>query len=150
MKILRSAATSLVLLAGFGAAMIAAPTASLAQGAAPCSMAEAQYCVKGKDGSMHTAWTNACFAKKDGVKIVSKGACKSTGMAGPAMGGKAMSHGKARGHMKAKGHAKAKGHTKRHGKAKSMSKGKTDSSNKGSGASAAPASTSGTSVNKGK
>ena len=35
----------------------------------------AQYRVAEKNGFKHTAWTNTCLAKVQGIKIIHKGAC---------------------------------------------------------------------------
>ncbi len=41
-----------------------------------CPQVEMEYCVRGKDGAKFTTWTNPCFAKKSGLHILHKGACK--------------------------------------------------------------------------
>jgi hypothetical protein len=45
--------------------------------AAICPQFLAQYCVVEKDGYRHTDWTNPCFAKERGVKVLRMGACKA-------------------------------------------------------------------------
>jgi hypothetical protein len=45
--------------------------------AAICPQFLAQYCVVEKDDYKHTDWTNPCFAKERGVKILHHGACKA-------------------------------------------------------------------------
>ncbi|HTV30063.1 MAG TPA: hypothetical protein VMF32_20025 [Xanthobacteraceae bacterium] len=44
--------------------------------AAICPQFLAKYCVVEKDGFKHTDWTNPCFAKERGVKILRMGECK--------------------------------------------------------------------------
>ena len=45
--------------------------------AAICPQFLAKYCVVEKDGFKHTEWTNPCFAKEHGVKVVHMGECKA-------------------------------------------------------------------------
>jgi hypothetical protein len=45
--------------------------------AAICPQFLAQYCVVEKDGYRHADWTNPCFAKERGVKILRRSACKA-------------------------------------------------------------------------
>jgi hypothetical protein len=44
--------------------------------AAICPQFLAKYCVVEKDGFKHTDWTNPCFAKERGVKVLHMGQCK--------------------------------------------------------------------------
>jgi len=64
------------LLLGLAFAAIIIPAGNRAR-AAICPQFLAQYCVVEKDGYKHTDWTNPCFAKERGVKVVHKGACKA-------------------------------------------------------------------------
>ena len=64
------------LLLGLAFAAIIIPAGNRAT-AAICPQFLAQYCVVEKDGYKHTDWTNPCFAKERGVKVVHKGACKA-------------------------------------------------------------------------
>jgi hypothetical protein len=70
------AVSSLALLIGFAALMAIVPAGNRAA-AAICPQFLAQYCVVEKDGYRHTEWTNPCFAKERGIKVVHKGACKA-------------------------------------------------------------------------
>jgi hypothetical protein len=45
--------------------------------AAICPQFLARYCVVEKDGFKRTDWTNPCFAKERGAKILHMGACKA-------------------------------------------------------------------------
>jgi hypothetical protein len=65
--------TALGLLVGI-AAVATAMTSNVAAAAA-CPYVLAQYCVAEKNGFKHTAWTNKCLAKVQGIKIIHKGAC---------------------------------------------------------------------------
>lgn len=62
---------------GFAAAITAAvvfnPVASRAQ---VCPQFLAQYCVVEKNGFHHTAWTNPCFAKQEGLRVLHPGMCE--------------------------------------------------------------------------
>ena len=44
--------------------------------AAICPQFLAKYCVVEKDGFKHTTWTNPCFAKERGAKVLHRRACK--------------------------------------------------------------------------
>jgi len=81
MRILRTT-TLAALLAGIAATVSSVPAANHAAAAVmkTCPQSEMEYCVRGKDGFKHTAWTNHCFAKESGLHILHKGACKGTGM----------------------------------------------------------------------
>jgi hypothetical protein len=68
--------SSLALLMGLTAALTSIPAGNRAA-AAICPQFLAQYCVVEKDGYKHTDWTNPCFAKERGVKILHRGACKA-------------------------------------------------------------------------
>ncbi len=68
--------SSLTLLAGLTSIMTFVPASNRAA-AAICPQFLAQYCVVEKDGYKHTEWTNPCFAKEHGIKVVHKGACKA-------------------------------------------------------------------------
>jgi hypothetical protein len=68
--------SSLTLLAGLAAVMIFVPAGNRAA-AAICPQFLTQYCVVEKDGYKHAEWTNPCFAKEHGIKVVHKGACKA-------------------------------------------------------------------------
>lgn len=67
--------TCLAILAATAASLVWLAPGGRAQ-AAFCPQYVAQYCVKEKDGFVHTAWTNPCFAKERGAKILYRGACK--------------------------------------------------------------------------
>jgi hypothetical protein len=75
MKIVRMSAMYLAILAGIAATMISMPAGNRAQ-AAVCPFVLYEACVKEKDGFIHTEWTNGCFAKERGAKILYRGACK--------------------------------------------------------------------------
>jgi hypothetical protein len=68
--------SSLTLLAGLAAGMTFVPAGNRAA-AAICPQFLARYCVVEKDGYKHTDWTNPCFAKEHGIRVVHKGACKA-------------------------------------------------------------------------
>ena len=68
--------SSFTLLVGLAAAVTCIPAGNQAA-AAICPQFLAQYCVVEKDGYKHTDWTNPCFAKERGVKILRRGACKA-------------------------------------------------------------------------
>jgi hypothetical protein len=63
-----------------GAATIAAATAytppSASAQAAVCPQFVVLSCVVEKNGFRHDAWTNACFAKEDGITYLHVGACE--------------------------------------------------------------------------
>jgi len=59
------------------AAVMTAMTAGNRAAAAICPQFLAQYCVVEKDGSKQTTWTNPCFAKERGAKVLHRGACKA-------------------------------------------------------------------------
>jgi hypothetical protein len=75
MKVLRTSALYLAALAAIAATMIFVPAGNRAQ-AEICPFVIYQVCLKEKDGFKHTAWTNECFAKQMGAKILYKGPCK--------------------------------------------------------------------------
>jgi hypothetical protein len=75
MKILRTGASYLAIVTGIAATMTSISASNRAE-AAFCPQYVAEYCVVEKDGFRHTAWTNPCFAKKRGERILYKGACK--------------------------------------------------------------------------
>jgi hypothetical protein len=68
--------SSLALLIGLAVAVTCVPAGNRAV-AAICPQFLAQYCVVEKDGYKHTDWTNPCFAKEQGRKILRRGACKA-------------------------------------------------------------------------
>jgi hypothetical protein len=68
--------SSLILLIGLAAALTFVPAGNGAA-AAICPQFLAQYCVVEKDGYKHTDWSNPCFAKEQGRKILRRGACKA-------------------------------------------------------------------------
>jgi hypothetical protein len=68
--------SSLALVIGLATVMTFVPTANRAT-AAICPQFLAQYCIVEKDGYKHIAWTNPCFAKERGVKVLRMGACKA-------------------------------------------------------------------------
>jgi hypothetical protein len=65
----------MMLLAGFAAGMTFVPAGNRAA-AAICPQFLAQYCVVEKDGYQHTEWTNPCFAKERGIRVLHMRACK--------------------------------------------------------------------------
>ena len=67
--------SSLALL--IGSAVVALVPAGNRATAAICPQFLAQYCVVEKDGYKHTDWTNPCFAKERGRRILHRGACKA-------------------------------------------------------------------------
>jgi hypothetical protein len=82
MRIVRTS-TLLALFAAITAAAASMPTGhpAMAEGMMKmCPMEDMEFCVRGKDGSKHTEWTNPCFAKQSGMHILHKGACKGMGM----------------------------------------------------------------------
>ena len=58
-----------------GIAAVAMAMTSTIASAKACPYVLAQYCVAEKNGFKHTAWTNTCLAKIQGIKIIHKGAC---------------------------------------------------------------------------
>jgi hypothetical protein len=58
-----------------GVAAVATAMSSTIASAKDCPYVLAQYCVAEKNGFKHTAWTNKCLAKIQGIKIIHKGAC---------------------------------------------------------------------------
>jgi hypothetical protein len=64
---------SLVVLAGIAVTVMSAPS-SQAKGL--CPQYVAKYCVVNKDGTRQTAWTNPCFAKAKGQRVLHLGACE--------------------------------------------------------------------------
>ena len=68
--------SSLALLAGLTIAVTLGPAGNRAS-AAICPQFLAKYCVVEKDGFKHTEWTNPCFAKERGAKVVHMGECKA-------------------------------------------------------------------------
>jgi hypothetical protein len=74
--LVRRTTSTLALLAGLAIAATSIPAGNRAA-AAICPQFLAQYCVVEKDGYKHTDWTNPCFAKERGVKILHRGACKA-------------------------------------------------------------------------
>jgi hypothetical protein len=73
MKFSRKHAISLAVLAGIAVTVMSAP-ASQAKGV--CPQFVAKYCVVNKDGTRQTAWTNPCFAKARGQRVLHRGACE--------------------------------------------------------------------------
>jgi 3-dehydroquinate dehydratase len=67
--------SSAILLAAAAGTMTSVAIADRAQAAA-CPFVLMQSCVAEKDKFMHTAWTNSCLAKGQGLHILYKGACK--------------------------------------------------------------------------
>ena len=72
------------MLAGTVAVMSLIPAGNRAvaagMGMGMCPQHEMEYCVHGKDGFKHTAFTNHCFAKQMGMHILHKGPCKDAMM----------------------------------------------------------------------
>ena len=68
--------SSLALLVGLTMAAALVPAGNRAS-AAICPQFLAKYCVVEKDGFRHTQWTNPCFAKERGAKVVHMGECKA-------------------------------------------------------------------------
>jgi hypothetical protein len=73
--LVQKAISSPALPIGLAAAVIFIPAATPAS-AAICPQFLAKYCVIEKDGFKHTDWTNPCFAKDRGVKVLHMGECK--------------------------------------------------------------------------
>ena len=67
--------SSLALLVGLTIAVTLVPAGNHAT-AAICPQFLAKYCVVEKDGFKHTQWTNPCFAKERGAKVLHMGECK--------------------------------------------------------------------------
>jgi hypothetical protein len=68
--------SSRVLLVGFTIAAIFFAAGNRAS-AAICPQFLAQYCIVEKDGFKRTDWTNPCFAKERGARVLHRGACKA-------------------------------------------------------------------------
>jgi hypothetical protein len=68
--------SSAALLAGLSTVATFIPSGNRAA-AAICPQFLAQYCVVEKDGFKHTVWTNPCFAKERGAKVLHMRACKA-------------------------------------------------------------------------
>ena len=73
MKISRKQAWSVAVLAGIAATAAAMPS-SQARGV--CPQFVAKYCVVNKDGTRQTEWTNPCFAKARGQRVLHLGTCE--------------------------------------------------------------------------
>jgi hypothetical protein len=73
--LVQRAISPLALTIGIAAAASFIPTGNHAS-AAICPQFLAKYCVVEKDGFKHSDWTNPCFAKERGVKILRMGECK--------------------------------------------------------------------------
>jgi hypothetical protein len=73
MKTSRKAAWSAAILVGIAATLISVPASQAA--AKACPQWAKDYCVVDKTGFRHTAQTNPCLAKKDGLRILHAGAC---------------------------------------------------------------------------
>jgi hypothetical protein len=67
--------SSLALLVGLAAVVTFVPLGNRAA-AAICPQFLAKYCVVEKDDFKHTEWTNGCFAKQRGARVLHMGACK--------------------------------------------------------------------------
>ena len=67
--------SSFALLVALAVAMTFVPTGNRAA-AAICPQFLAKYCVVEKDGFKHTEWTNPCFAKERGAKVLHMGECR--------------------------------------------------------------------------
>jgi hypothetical protein len=76
MKALRTVTTFLAILAGIAASTIFMPAGNRAEAAAPCPLVLMKLCVQEKNGYKHWAWTNTCFAKQMGLKVLPDRACK--------------------------------------------------------------------------
>ena len=76
MKVLRLTAAGLAILGGLAASTVAIPGGSgRANAAGMCPFVGSLFCVVEKTGFKHPAWTNACLAKMQGLKILHPGAC---------------------------------------------------------------------------
>lgn len=73
---LRNVAYAAAVLGGLAATMTVMPVGSRAEAAAICPQFLAQYCVVEKNDFRHTAWTNPCFAKQQGLRILHAGMCE--------------------------------------------------------------------------
>ncbi|MFY9692483.1 MAG: hypothetical protein WA776_21345 [Xanthobacteraceae bacterium] len=73
---LRNAAYAAAILGGLAATMTAMPVGSRAEAAPICPQYLAQYCVVEKNGFRHAAWTNPCFAKQQGLRVLHLGMCE--------------------------------------------------------------------------
>jgi len=71
MEFLRTCAAWVAVLTGIAAIMTAINSRAEA-----CPQFLAQYCVVEKDGFRHTDWTNPCFAKERGARVLHLGACE--------------------------------------------------------------------------
>ena len=67
--------SSLALLIGLATVVTFVPAGNRAS-AAICPQLLAKYCIVEKDGFRHTEWTNGCFAKERGAKVLHMGECK--------------------------------------------------------------------------
>lgn len=65
------------LLAALAAVVTLIPAGQRAVAAKMCPQNDMEFCVRGKDGFVHTAWTNHCFAKESGERVLHRGACKA-------------------------------------------------------------------------
>jgi hypothetical protein len=70
----RKSAWSIAILAGIAATAMA--TSSSQAKVKACPQFLAKYCVVEKDGSRQTVWTNPCFAKAKGWRVLHLGACQ--------------------------------------------------------------------------
>jgi hypothetical protein len=67
--------SGLAILTGIAAAMTSIPAGNRAE-AALCPQYVTLSCVVEKNGFRHDAWTNACFAKEEGLRYLHVGACQ--------------------------------------------------------------------------
>jgi hypothetical protein len=67
---------SIAILSGIAATIAATPSAEAAKPGHLCPQFVAKYCVVEKDGSRQTVWTNPCFAKARGWRVLHLGACQ--------------------------------------------------------------------------
>ncbi len=74
-KTFRLNANSKVLMLAFGIAL-GLPAADAAAGPKICPQFLAKYCVVNRDGRIATVWTNPCFAREGGLRILYPGSCK--------------------------------------------------------------------------
>jgi hypothetical protein len=63
------------LLAVVAAITTSMPIAERAAASEICPMFLVQCCVINRDGLRYTAWTNPCFAKKKGLRVLHRGTC---------------------------------------------------------------------------
>ena len=76
MKLLRTSLSCLAIAVGLTASTVSIPGGRRAVAAEEaCPFWVIEYCVAEKDGTKHIAWTNACLAKKQGIKLIKMGAC---------------------------------------------------------------------------